>query len=196
MPNFSSMLKITDRKPGEWTADDLAQLPEGDGNRYEIINGVLYVTPAPVSRHQRAVGNLYSLIGLYCEQSLCGEAFVAPFDVHFSLKSVVEPDIVYVAREIHNIVEKWVYGVPTLLVEVLSSKPKLDRVIKLNLYAEQRVPHYWLVDPAARTLEALELEGSSYRVAWSGQESDTFHPTLFPGLSIPLRKLWVPPWER
>ena len=192
MQKSEAMLGITDRQPGEWTRDDLQQLPD-DGNRYEIIEGVLYVSPSPRRAHQGTAGALFAILWTWLETRGLGRIYSAPFDVIFSHKNVVEPDVVFVSRERIAILGDWIEGVPDLTVEVLSSDPRLDRVKKLNLYARWGVPHYWILDPVAHVLEAFELHDGHYRIAWTGQDSDLFLPALFPGLEIPLARIWDQP---
>ena len=66
-----------------WTVDDLADLPD-DGQRYEIIDGELFVTPSPSLRHQEAIGELYLLLRAYLSRERVGYAYFAPADVIFS----------------------------------------------------------------------------------------------------------------
>ena len=75
-----------------WSVADLADLPN-DGNRYEVIDGELHVTPAPTWDHQRAVMRLFTLLAPYVERERIGEVIVAPADVAFSDESVVQPDL-------------------------------------------------------------------------------------------------------
>ncbi|HEY9230476.1 MAG TPA: Uma2 family endonuclease [Gemmatimonadaceae bacterium] len=75
-----------------WTVADLEDLPE-DGNRYEIIDGELFVTPAPSFRHQAAVGELHRVLSDYLTRERVGYAFVAPADIVFSEKRAVQPDV-------------------------------------------------------------------------------------------------------
>jgi Uma2 family endonuclease len=89
------------------------------------------------------------------------------------------------------VTERAVEGPPDLVVEILSpGSRRRDRVAKLNAYARRGVQHYWLVDPEARTLEALELEDGGYRLAVAVSGEASFSPALFPGLDIPLAELW------
>ena len=73
-----------------WTVDDRDELPD-DGNRYEVIDGDLFVTPAPAWKHQEAVAQLYRLIAGYLEREPIGHAFMAPADVVFSPSAAFSP---------------------------------------------------------------------------------------------------------
>ena len=75
-----------------WTVDDVHRLPQ-DGNRYEVIDGELFVTPAPSWRHQEAVVEMHRLLRDYLRQHRVGHAFVAPADVIFSAARAVQPDV-------------------------------------------------------------------------------------------------------
>jgi Uma2 family endonuclease len=104
----------------------------------------------------------------------------------------VGPDVVYVSSaRMASMQRDGFYGAPDLLVEVISSKPALDRVVKRDKYAQAGVPHYWIVDPEDRSLVVYRLEAGKYRIAASLSRDDRFEPELFPGLAIDLGDLWV-----
>ena len=138
----------------QWTADDLMSLPD-DGNRYEIIDGDLFMTPAPAWRHQDAVGELFVLLREYVRREGVGHAVVAPADVLFSTHNVVQPDVFVVPLVDGRRPERFDdAGRLILAVEVLSAgTARADRVKKRTLYREQNVPEYWIVDLDARTFE-------------------------------------------
>ena len=75
-----------------WTADDLRDLPD-DGNRYEVIDGELFVTPAPSWMHQRAAAELFRMIAAYLEREPHADVLLAPADVSFSRTRIVQPDV-------------------------------------------------------------------------------------------------------
>ena len=138
----------------QWTVDDVHALPD-DGNRYEVIDGELFVTPAPRLRHQEAVAELLVLIRAYLQRERVGHAFVSPADVIFSSRRLVQPDV-FVTRLVNGRrPEEFVASSGLLLaVEVLSpSTARADRVAKRTLYRDERVPEYWIVDLDARTFE-------------------------------------------
>ena len=174
------------------TYEDYCALPD-DGRRYEIIEGELYVTPSPGRRHQRFAGNMFIVLKQFAEGRELGEVYVAPFDVILEETSVVVPDLLFVTRQRTGIVtDRGVRGAPDLIVEILSpGTARRDRVEKAKLYARHGVRHYWLADPEARILEIYELGEGQYRRAASLADNDSFSPSLFPGLTIPLSSLWA-----
>jgi Uma2 family endonuclease len=173
------------------TYADYAALPD-DGRRYEIYEGEIEVTPAPTTRHQRVLGNLYFLLRQHLQDRQSGEVFVAPTDLILSDVTVVQPDLLVVLNDRrHLITERGIEGPPDLVVEVLSpATASRDRGIKMQLYARYGVPHYWLVDPDTRALEAYQLEESGYRLAGTLQGAGHFTSSLLPGLSISGSTLW------
>ena len=173
------------------TYEDYCQLPD-DRNRYEIIDGVLYVSPAPSEKHQRSVGGLYEQVGPHVRRNGLGRMYVAPLDIVFANNSVVQPDLVFISRErLEILTEANVQGAPDLAVEVLSpSTRSYDLRQKWEAYARFGVRYYWLVDPVAQTIEAYELLGDGYELVASGVGSSTFRAPPFPDLAIDLSLLW------
>src|SRR5262245_10960876 len=76
----------------DWTADMVRALPD-DGNRYEVVGGSLLVTPAPAWRHGEAAEELFVILRRYCHEHQVGHAKIAPQDVEFDERNMVEPDI-------------------------------------------------------------------------------------------------------
>jgi Uma2 family endonuclease len=149
---------------GCWTYEDYAALP-ADGNRYEIIDGVLYVTPAPNTAHQAAVTLLTMFSTSYVQLTKMGVVFVSPYDVPLSTDSdTVQPDILVVLNEHRErITPSRLEGAPDLVVEVSSpSTATYDRREKMDAYARAGVPEYWLVDPIAERVELLHFEKGAY----------------------------------
>jgi Uma2 family endonuclease len=173
------------------THHDLDLTPD-DGNRYEVIDGLLYVSPFPSSSHQNVISTLLVLLMDQVRQHGLGKLFVTGLKVVLDEQTGVGPDIVYISRSnLPGLEADGFHGVPDLLVEVLSSKPTLDTQIKKAKYARSGVPHYWIVDPAQRILQAFRLEGDHYVLAAEVAGDATFEPSLFPGLAIPLSELWL-----
>jgi len=139
-----------------WLADDLDALPS-DGNRYEVIDGTLFVSPPPSRWHQRACMTLAMLLIEYVE-SLALELLAAPIDVRASSDTQVEPDLIVLPRHFDGReANRWEPMAKLLLaVEVLSpSTARVDRTLKRQLYMARGVAEYWIVDLDARAIEVF-----------------------------------------
>ena len=137
-----------------WTVVDLAAMPD-DGQRYEVIDGELFVTPSPALRHQDAIGRLFLLLAPYVTAQGIGHLVIAPADVTFSPHRAVQPDL-FVAPLVNGKRPKQLVEIRELLlaVEVLSpSSARADRVVKRAMYRDEGVAEYWVVDLDARTFE-------------------------------------------
>jgi Uma2 family endonuclease len=174
------------------TYEDYRNLPN-DRNRYEILDGELSVTPAPSIIHQVVLGNLHRILANYIVSKPLGKLLIAPTDVLLTGTTVVQPDLIFLAKDrLHLVTGQAIEGSPTLVVEILSpSTHQTDRVTKAQLYARYGVPQYWLIDPEERTLEAYELTTDHYVLSVRAQNDEGFAPALFPGLSIQLADLWA-----
>ena len=142
----------------EWTVADLEHLPD-DGLRYELVDGVLLVSPAPSNRHQIVVVELVALLRAACPPDT--RVLVAPTDYQPTDRRSLQPDLL-VARRAD--VGDDPIGAPLLLaVEVLSpSTRSVDLLLKRGVYAESGVVSYWVVDPAVPSVRALRLVDGEY----------------------------------
>ena len=138
----------------DWTADMVRALPS-DGNRYEVVDGELLVSPTPALRHQFAVVQLWLLLQVWLDQHPVGVAGVAPYDFEFSTHRMVEPDVYVVPLGPQPAPRREEYKLPLLLgVEVLSpGTARNDRKIKRPLYQSEAVPECWIVDLDAEVVE-------------------------------------------
>lgn len=125
-----------------FTIEDLEGLPS-DGNRYELIEGSLHVTPVPGFAHQRAIGNLFHVLRQACPPEL--EVVLGPFDVQLGPDTMVEPDVLVTRPD--DPTEKRLEQPPLLAIEVLSPSTRLyDLGTKRLAYEQFGVPAYWVVD--------------------------------------------------
>lgn len=179
------------RRRVRFKADDIWEAPD-DEYRYEVIDGELFMTPSPSSRHQHIVMKLSANIAPWIYRHGLGRAFQAPLAVVLDPETAVQPDLLYVAREREGIIsERGVEGAPDLVVEVLSPKTAArDRGIKMRRYAAAGIAHYWIVDPEAPTVESYRLGEHGYDLTGVYGPSRIFEPALFPGLAIPVDDLW------
>jgi Uma2 family endonuclease len=145
-----------------FTVDDLEAMPD-DGNRYELIDGTLLVSPAPNWAHQEMSGTLYLQMRAVCPADL--RVMIAPFAVRTAFDSEVQPDVL--VTRYGDLTEKNLPVAPLLAVEVLSRSTSLvDRNLKKAHYERIGVPHYWILDPAGGgALTAFTDEGGGYAQA-------------------------------
>ncbi len=152
------------------TYQGFAALP-ADGRRYELHEGELSMTAAPVSDHQHVVLELAVVLGEFVNQRQLGKVFISPIDCILS-----------------DITE----GPPTLAVEILSpSTAHVDRGVKLQLYARHRLPYYWIVDLGAHAIEAYALRGEVYELAARAEGSQTAALPPFSDLQLDVATLWA-----
>jgi Uma2 family endonuclease len=142
----------------EWTVDDLDAIPD-DGLQYELIDGVLVVSPAPVPKHQRALRKLFKIVELPCPPDL--EVFFAPLDFRPDRRISLQADLIVVRRS--DVGERNIQVPPLLAVEVLSpSTRRKDVVFKRSVYQDWGIPSLWYIDPDVPSFTALEPADGHY----------------------------------
>ncbi len=139
----------------DWTVEMLDALPD-DGQRYEIIDGELFVTPSPFPPHQVIAGAIYAELRTYLRGSTVGSAMISPSDVWRGerRKNRVQPDV-FVLRSSDGKRPVFPFAMRELLlaVEVMSSgNPRYDYHVKRRLYLSEGVPEYWVVNGEARNV--------------------------------------------
>lgn len=191
-----------------WTVDDLIededvayQFSEG---RFELVEGAFVQLPPAGFQGVEPTNSLRDV--LY-DQMKAGGHEVRMFtetDVLLRRRRVPKPDLILLTadqlqrhREIAatKVLKpnqyRPVYVIPELIVESISmGYEDHDRITKRRWYRLAGVPHYWLLDPADRSLECLRLEAGRYRRAARGSGIETIRAPLFGGVEIPLAKVW------
>jgi Uma2 family endonuclease len=192
------MLVLADGVPGprqgEWTYSDYAALD--DGQRYEIVNGVLLMTPAPSWSHQEIVLEIASYLRTYLRKTGLGGAFVAPIDVELSPHDVFQPDIVVLLKESREkLKDRHIVGAPDLVIEVTSPGTRVfDRLNKYDAYARARVPEYWLANPETQSVEVLVYDGQTYRSQGIFEGKATLPSRVVPGLPVHVEDFFASVW--
>ena len=169
-----------------WTYRDLDAIPqEREGDRQELIDGDLVVTPSPAPEHQIVSVNIGYFLGSYVRENNLGKVLYAPVDLRLTSHNVVIPDIVFIARDrLHIVGARTIDGVPDLVVEILSPGTRnRDLVTKRDLYARFGVQEYWIVDPDVRSLSILALRGDRFQPV-PRREHNLPVSRLFPDLVI------------
>ena len=181
--------------PGQWTYEDYRQLPD-DGQRYEVIRGFLYVSPAPSILHQRTVSRLFRLLDRFVLDQDLGEVLVAPVDVLLprGITSPVQPDLIFFRKGNEPSEQALNFqGIPDLVVEVLSPRTRrLNLTVKLAAYRDAGVPEVWFADPQPRSLSihALSEDGKTYVELSRGGGGKAIVSRVLPGLQLEISKVF------
>lgn len=159
------------------TREDLDRMPD-DGNRYELIEGEIVVSPSPRSRHQVVLARLFRLLDDARPPGLM--VLFAPLDVQLEEHSVVEPDLIVFDETALR--ERGLDSPPLLAVEILSPRTRsLDLVRKKRLYERTGVASYWVIDPGDAdndvSMTAWELRGDRYEAVAAVGGDETWAAT-------------------
>lgn len=174
-----------------YTVEDVRAIPD-DSNRYETIAGELFVTPAPAFRHQVVLGRLHLALGTYVERYDLGWLVFAPTDVVFGRLTLVEPDLLFVAKSRREVLaEREITAAPDLTVEILSpGTARTDRGKKRVLYQEHGVREYWVVDAEMNRVEVWRPGAATAEVC---ETTLSWRPTAdVPPLTVDLTGIFRP----
>ncbi|MBE9042141.1 Uma2 family endonuclease [Oscillatoriales cyanobacterium LEGE 11467] len=178
-----------------WTTEDLV-LFEGDrANRYEIIDGELFVTRAPDWKHQAVCGKIITAFNNCSELETLGQAAVMPGIIFCESNNVI-PDVVWASHDrLEQLLDEsgHLVGAPELVVEVLSPGQKnerRDRESKLKLYSVQGILEYWIVDRFDRTMAIYRRENARLELVATLYESDELTSPILPGFRCSVRQLF------
>ena len=178
-----------------WTSRDLELLPD-DGNRYEIIDGELYVAKQPDWQHQLVGFRLGFLLQMWNEQSQAGLVNLTP-GIIFADDTNVVPDVVWISQErLKTALYKdgKLHNAPELVVEVLSpgtTNAARDRETKLKLYSRRGVLEYWIVNWQERYLEIYRREETVLKHHSTLYETDVLRSPHLPGFSCEVSQIFA-----
>ena len=168
-----------------WTVDDLELLPE-DSNRYEVIDGELYVSKQPDMQHQIVATKVSFLLELWNMQTQLGLTIATP-GIIFSNNNAVVPDVVWISNEQYVTAlqpDGKFHTSPELMVEMLSpgaEDRRRARELKLKLYSRYGAEEYWVIDWQQRRLEVYKRENAILKLDRTLKESDVLETPLLPG---------------
>ena len=174
----------------KYTYADYLKTP--DDERYELIEGELLMTPAPVMRHQRISRKMLIAIDNHVTDNDLGEVFDAPSDVYLDNENVVQPDILFVSKERLDIIgEKNIQGAPDLVIEIISeSTAYRDLVQKKKLYVRFGVKEYWIVIPEESSVDIFTLKDNAFVLHKSYGKEDILQSSLLKKLKLELKKIF------
>lgn len=178
-------------RQGFWTYETYATLPY-DGHRYEVVQGVLMMSPAPEPVHQGVIGVIYRHLSDHIFAKRRGLVFTGPLDVVFDAQLTVQPDVlVLLTSHLDRLQKKRIVGAPDLAVEVISpSSVTYDRLVKHTIYEQAGVPEYWLVNLEEQTIEVFVLEEGKYCSLGMFQGEQTLPSRIVPEIEVPVAQLF------
>jgi Uma2 family endonuclease len=177
------------------TIADLEATPD-DGNRYELIDGELYVSTSPSTFHQSVLTNILVPMHIYLRQNPIGKVYPGVGIVFDDFNGVI-PDLVYLSNARYE--QTWANGKftgsPELVIEILSpgiANERRDRHVKRNLYSSRGAHEYWIVDPEKRSMEIhRKRKQGGLEFALILQAEDELTTTLLPGFTIPVEAVFT-----
>lgn len=173
------------------TADEFFQIPD-ELTRYELVDGVVIVSPSPTARHQNIVGLIYHLLRVFAIENQSGLPFVE-LDIHLGKGPtgndlVYRPEVSFLGKDKLKGLGNRVVGPPDVVVEVVSpGSKKLDTVTKKNDYERCGVGEYWLIDPEAESMTFYRRDND--RFVEIQPEADRFQSTAIPGFTLDLAQV-------
>lgn len=172
-------MRMANQAKKKWTLEELDSFPD-DGNKYELIRGQLFVTPPPTVSHETILARLTRILGPYVAANRLGYVYHPRAVIRIGNDTEVEPDLMVRQPPEDETVGWTQVPLPILVVEVASDTTRRrDRVQKLGLYGDVRIPEYWIVDGDDRTIRAIRL-GQGDVIA---DDALTWHPV---GAELPL----------
>lgn len=195
--NFSTVAEnaeVYDWRIEKLSYDDFLKLAEESENRYEYIDGEVYLLASPSYSHQKTFMEIANVMYNWFKGKKC-RPLTAPFDVTLikdDNKNIVQPDIMVIC-DTENINDKGRYtGIPTMVIEILSeSTQQKDMLKKLNLYFHGGIKEYWIVSPLRKEVYEYcfeEQDIKEYRVYKGAEIAQSI---IFEGLEIPLEQMFV-----
>lgn len=176
------------------TIADWDALPAEDGNRYEIIEGELFVSCSPGLTHQRVTANLIGLFVIFFQDNPIGEALPTPGLVLSQFSGVIPDLVVFLNEQSDKIITgERLTGPPNLVIEIISpgaANVERDRVAKLQLYSKHKVPEYWIVDPWNLTVDQYVSHGSSLTLVQTLHPDERLSSSAIAGFSCLLSQIF------
>jgi Uma2 family endonuclease len=189
--------RVTQEKGGTnsgITFEDYLALPE-TMQRYEIIDGEMIMSPAPTSKHQIVIGNIYTFLRTFVRRFKLGIVILSPVDIiirHAPKLRTRQPDVIFVSRARRSIVQERIEGGPDLVIEVLSpGDTRREMEKKLTDYAGIGVRECWFASIEAETVEVLQLSAKGVKRVGLYGPGDLVRSPVLPGLALPVKKLFA-----
>ena len=181
--------------PRKASYEEFLQLTESSDERYEYIEGDIYLLASPKTIHQKVLGEIYHIFYNWFQDKKC-QPMLAPFDITLKRSqeniNIVQPDLTVICDLDENLNEKDYYmGVPTLVVEIISESTRSkDFIRKLDLYMSTGVKEYWIINPLNRELSIYLFEESNISKNATYKNTETAVSYIFAGLEVSLAQIF------
>lgn len=181
--------------PRKATFEEFFQLSENSEERFEYIDGEIFMMASPVAAHQQILGELHVFFYNWFKGKPC-RPMLSPFDITLRRfpedKNVVQPDLMVICDLEEKLNEKNKYtGVPSLMVEILSESTRgKDQVKKLDLYMSTGVREYWIVNPFSREVTVFLFENYDTPKNATYKNGENIVSYIFEGLEVSLESIF------
>jgi Uma2 family endonuclease len=148
------------------------------------------MSPSPSFLHQEIVDRFHDLLKAWVRPRQLGKTVAAPMDMVLTAHHVAQPDVAFISNERLSIIKDRIRGAADLVVEVISpGSRQRDRIDKRDLYEQHGIREYWIIDPEAKTVEALHLEKGTYQLVGRWHPGERAHSRLLKGFEVPVSAL-------
>jgi len=173
-----------------YTYEDYRKLPEGAP--YQLIGGMLIMTPAPSTHHQIISMKLEVKLASFVMERDLGLVLDAPLDVYFEESETYQPDLVFIARERLSIIEPdKINGAPDLVIEILSpGTAYYDLRKKFKVYEKHGVREYWVVDPEEQSVEIYALLEGRFTLGQKVEKQGTVSSAVIEGFTMQVESIF------
>ena len=179
----------------EASYEEYLELAKNTENRYEYIDGEIYILDSPKTIHQNTLQELHIKFYNYFQGKDC-ITMIAPYDISLKRtkedKNIVQPDLMVICDLEENLDERDYYmGIPNLIVEIISkSTLSKDMVKKLDLYMKSDVEEYWIVNPYKKEVYTYLFKNSGIEDLNVYHKTDTVNSFTFSGLKVKLDEIF------
>lgn len=174
-----------------YTYEDYRKLPEGAP--YQLIGGMLIMTPAPSTYHQIISMKLLVKLANFVMERDLGLVLNAPVDVYLGETETYQPDIIFIAKDRLAIVEPdKINGAPDLVVEILSpGTAYYDLRKKFRVYEKTGVREYWIVDPGEQSVEVYTLQEGKFVLGQKAEKQGQVHSSVVEGFTLAVENIFA-----
>jgi Uma2 family endonuclease len=173
------------KEPKLYTYDDLVRLTPPDNGNYEIRLGKIIFMPSPLASHQKISMRLSAYLFFYVSQHKLGEVLAAPMDVRFTPNDVVQPDLLFIANDRTEIIQKIIEGAPDLVIEIKSESNSAEEMgYKKYLYETGGVREYWIIHPEKKIIKQYLRSDEELHLTHTYTNTDTLQSTVLEGFTL------------